>query len=168
MTGRRISQISGILAIAAASVAVAAFLASSRPDPNGRPSSTAEVEDRVMSPFCPGVLLRDCPTQEAIELRARIKGVVQKGWTNSQIDEWLVDSYGERVLASPRALETWLVPSAWLLVGIALVSTLAAKWSKRKPADPESRLEPDGAEVLAQDRARIEAELRAFAEESTE
>lgn len=162
MTARRISQASGVLAIAAAAVAVAAFFVSSRPDPKARPRSSEEVQSRVMSPYCPGVLLADCPTSEAVRLRLRINEKVQSGWTNSQIDEWLVESYSEKVLASPRGSYAWLVPSAWVLAGAGLVGLLALRWTRREAPDAE---EP---EIAAIDRARLDNELRAFSEESTE
>lgn len=162
MNARTISRVSGLLALAAALVAVTAYLASStRPDPDARPTG-GEVQSRVMSPFCPGLTLEDCPTDEAVVLRGRIDEKVREGWTNRRIDEWLVAIYGEGVLGSPSSPAVWAVPTAWVLGGSAAVCLLLSSWAKKKKA-----LETP-AEVTDRDRARLEAELQSFANGTTE
>lgn len=144
----------GAIAVAGA---VAVMVAARRVDPDAKPTA-AEVERRVMSPFCPGVLLADCQTRQSADLKRRIDGRVSDGWTNRQIDAWLVSNYSKNVLATPPGLLPWAIPAAVLLIGAVLL--LARRGRGETPLE----IEP----VPPGDRARLEAELTEFARGRTE
>jgi cytochrome c-type biogenesis protein CcmH/NrfF len=124
------------IAVAALALAVALgmFLAYRGPDPNETPTSR-EVQNRVMSPFCPGVLLADCTSSESAALRQRIEDRIDKGWTNRQIDSWLIDEYGRNVLARPNGLLALAVPVSMLFIGAALIAYVALR--RRTPVQPQ-------------------------------
>lgn len=150
-----------VAGLAVAATATAALAAGRGPDPAAIPTAD-EVERRVMSPFCPGLTLSDCPTTQAAELRGRIAGRIDAGGTNEEIDRWLVGSYGESVLARPRGPAAFLVPLAALMTGTALLVIGVSRWARARPRD----------EVVAplsdSELHRLEADLHAFRERGIE
>lgn len=147
------------LVLLAVGAAVAGAIAAQGPDPDAAPTSV-EVQRRVMSPFCPGVLLVDCQTRQSAELIGRIEDRIDRGWTNAEIDEWLSDNYGKDVLAAPSGALPWLVPAAMLIAGAGIVAFIGARRG-RAPSESQPA-EPNGY------RERIEADLESFARSETE
>jgi cytochrome c-type biogenesis protein CcmH/NrfF len=120
-----------------------------------------EIAAKVMSPFCPGVTLENCPSDKAVALRARIESWAENGWDEDRIMAELVDLYGDPIRAVPPAsgsgLWAWLAPGVAVLGGAALVTWLARRWARRPPASNDE-LPVVGAET----RARIDKELDAL------
>lgn len=86
----------------------------------------------TMSPFCPGRLLKDCPSTAATDLKHEIKERLSKGETEEQIIASLEEKYGDQVYALPRndlmGQIAWLTPVAFLILGGIIVGT----WLLRK------------------------------------
>ncbi len=83
----------------------------------------------VMSPYCPGRTLADCPSPQAQELRAWIADQEAQGRSRDEVEEQLYRLYGDMILSAPRAegwgLVAYLVPvGAFLLGGAVLVAFL--------------------------------------------
>jgi cytochrome c-type biogenesis protein CcmH len=149
-----------IAAIAVALGAAFAVIAGRTPDPSAVPTSE-EVSKRVMSPFCPGLTLAECPTRQAAELRTRIEEKISAGWTNRQIDAWLVANYGEGALGRPPEAAVWAVPAILLAAGVLIVALLVARWAGGRGRAPD----PD---LTGPERELVELDLRRFSEEATE
>jgi cytochrome c-type biogenesis protein CcmH len=147
-------------AIAVAVAAAMALGAGRGPDPEAVPTPR-EVQDRVMSPYCPGLTLTECPSTQAVELRERVREKVEAGWTNREIDGWLVSTYGESVLGRPRGAASWLAPALAVALGAALLALGLARRARRAP-------EPEPSPPAPEERERLLADLRAFAEGGTE
>jgi cytochrome c-type biogenesis protein CcmH/NrfF len=85
------------------------------------PPAARTVINSVMSPYCPGLLLSNCPSPSADSLRRAIVARAAGGETESQLRQALVDVYGEQVLAAPAmrgaGVVAWTVPFI-LIVGI--------------------------------------------------
>jgi len=73
----------------------------------------------LMSPFCPGRTLADCPSANAEPVKAQIRDWVAIGLTDAEIHERLQDEYGDVVEGGPRSQATALLP--WILLGMAAV-----------------------------------------------
>lgn len=148
-----------IAIVALAVVALVALFASRRPYPNAIPTS-AQVWARVMSPYCEGLTLEECPSSESVELRREIAAKVAAGWTNAQIDEWLVANFGEAVLGRPASAWSWSVPILIFGSGALMVWIFSRKLSGRTreafPEIDEGQLE------------RVRSDFREFVEETTE
>jgi cytochrome c-type biogenesis protein CcmH/NrfF len=120
----------------------------------------AEVANRIsseiMSPFCDGVTLHECPSEEAVALRGRIERWVRRGWSEAQITERLERAYGPSVRALPPSSGTgalaWIVPGLALAGGAVWAWSRARLWSARTP----SARPP---EVSDEERRRLEVEL---------
>jgi len=129
-------------------VAVFGFVsAAGASDLPGEKLST-EISTTIMSPYCPGRTLSACPSTKALELRKKIKSRALKGEGKEQILAWLQQTYGESVLAAPRAgiakVLAWTVPFIFVLLGLLLSllkakSLRASKGSEIKVVGPENR-----------------------------
>lgn len=107
-----------------------------------------EISSLVMSPFCPGRTLNDCPSSSASELRANITAMLSSGKSQEEVLEELYMRYGEQIRAMPKkegiGLLAWILPGAFLFAGAAFLGVWlrrhrrAAVSVQQKPAlDPE-------------------------------
>ncbi len=95
-------------------------------DPDSLESRANRINQTVMCPVCPGESI----DQSQNPLAARMRGIVLdrlgQGWTEQQIKDHFVESYGDSVLLSPPArgfsLLIWILPP----VGVAIAAAAAA------------------------------------------
>jgi cytochrome c-type biogenesis protein CcmH len=118
-----------------------------------------DISAQIMSPYCPGVTLHDCPSDSATALRTRIADMAADGMTRSEIMAELVDEFGPTIRAAPATTGTGLL--AWILPAVAiLVGAMTAWWLARRWAASESASGPASAEMLTPaERRVIDAEL---------
>ena len=97
----------------------------------------------IMSPYCPGMTLANCPSEAAAQLRTEIAGRFRAGESRAAIVDGLVGRFGDTIRGTPRprgvALFLWVVPG---LVGAAIVWALIRSASSRPGAwttDAEDR-----------------------------
>lgn len=123
----------------------------------------AEVSGSVMSPFCPGVTLHDCPSAEADKWRRRIAAWARSGMSKRQIIDRLETQFDPSIRAVPPAggsgLAAWLLPAVVVVAGIATAVVLARRWSARPAAQDPPPPSPE-------DRQRLEVELAKFREQA--
>ena len=62
-----------------------------------------ELSGEMMSPFCPGRTLADCPSPQADSLRMWILVQEAAGRSRPDVEEELYERYGDVILAAPRA-----------------------------------------------------------------
>jgi cytochrome c-type biogenesis protein CcmH/NrfF len=115
----------------------------------------------LMSPFCPGLLLADCRSSAAQELRAEIRDRFERGETEDDIVRDLVARFGSHVRAVPPmegfGLLAWVFPPF-----MAAATFLALAWRVRR-ATPHGHIQEKI--VPADDpamTARLEQELWAL------
>lgn len=95
------------------------------PDPASAEEPTprwaTEVTRELMSPFCPGVTIAECPSDQAKSLAAWIVVQADSGASKQEVLDTLYARYGDQVRAAPRAegfgLAAYLVPIAVFAVG---------------------------------------------------
>jgi cytochrome c-type biogenesis protein CcmH len=114
-----------------------------------------------MSPWCPGLLLSDCRSSAAVELRDEVRRDLQAGAGEAEVRARIEARVGEKLLAAPHArgfgLVAWITPFA--MVALGLLATLG--WMRSHRTTPAQRV-PDRAADPAM-RARLEEEKRRFA-----
>lgn len=127
------------------------------------PPSTEEVKDRAYAlgkilrcPVCQGLSVADSQSDAAVAMQNRIKELVALGYSDDQIVDYFIGSYGEFVLLQPKKKHwfVWVAPGVGLLLGIGVV---AIRWrSSEIPTEPVV-----SEEVVSEDqyRAQILAEL---------
>lgn len=119
-----------------------------------------EISREVMSPFCKGVTLHDCPSQAAADLRRQIEQWAADGWSKPRIMDELEERYGPSIHAVPQdsaGTPAWLLPGIALALGLVGLAWLAPRWAKRSTTD--------GPPIDPIERARVEQELAALREE---
>jgi cytochrome c-type biogenesis protein CcmH len=107
--------------LAAAAIAVVAVSVSAQPrDPA---AEAQKIFTTVMSPYCPGLLLADCPSPAAFELRAEIRRRLDAGESAAAVERDLYHRYGEVIRAVPPPAGwggvLWAAPAAALAISLA-------------------------------------------------
>lgn len=106
--------------------------------PQGTPLSGAQLERKTMEisselrcPVCQGLAIGDSPSIMAANMKAQVRELLQRGYTEAQILSYFEKSYGQFVLLKPKfqgvnAL-VWVLPIAVLAIGFVLVVSKAKK-----------------------------------------
>lgn len=92
----------------------------------------------IMSPFCPGRALTDCPSPDAGALREEIRVLLRSGMGEDAIRSELGRRYGDVVMAEPASGWGWVLPVSILAVGMVLLGTALARLSARRAAEASS------------------------------
>ncbi len=112
----------------------------------------------LMSPYCEGLLLSDCPSSQAAALRDTIRAQLRRGQTPDEVVDNMVGIYGRWILSAPPAegvgAIVWFAPVVALIVGLGLV----AVWLNRRTAQtaPDKRAPPPAAAPDSHERVRRE------------
>jgi len=93
--------------------------------------------------MCQNQSLADSNAQIARDLRGEILGLMRRGRSDAQIEQFLVARYGEFVLYKPRVeASTWLLwfgPALVLLAGGAVVATIVRRRSRATIGNDETQ-----------------------------
>jgi cytochrome c-type biogenesis protein CcmH len=85
-----------------------------------------DLSHNLMSPYCPGRTLSDCPSPQADELRLWILEQARAGATREEVEAELFRSFGDQLRQAPRAegfgLLAYAVPGVFLLAGGVLLA----------------------------------------------
>lgn len=80
--------------------------------------------NRVMSPYCPGLLLAACPSPAAEELRNEIRARLKAGESADAIEQAMHAQFGGRTRAAPAfsgvGVVVWTIPIVLFLCGGAV------------------------------------------------
>ena len=94
-----------------------------------------EVQGNILSPYCPGRLLKDCPSTAARDLKYSIKEQILKGSTSEEILENLLGEYGEEVRAVPKVegigMLAWILPGVFLVFGLVVLLIWVTSQTKK-------------------------------------
>ncbi|MDX6546212.1 MAG: cytochrome c-type biosis protein CcmH [Gaiellales bacterium] len=120
--------------------------------------SVADLENEVMCTVC-HLPLNESQSAFADGVRLQIQQKHDLGWSKQRTLDWLVQQYGEEVLAAPPkhgfGLLAWVVPGVVLVGGAVIAAVLAMSWSRgRRPPPPPPGVSDDPAMD-----ARIDADL---------
>ncbi|MDH3521019.1 MAG: cytochrome c-type biogenesis protein CcmH [Myxococcales bacterium] len=140
------------LLLLASSAAVAAD------DPEGW---AYQIAKELMSPFCPGRTLADCPSSHAETLRTWIIVQEAAGRSRADVEEELYERYGEVMRPAPRAeglgLAAYLAPSLMFLFGGGVVAVYL-RLNRRKTDAPRAEAagarDPELERIIDEELAR--------------
>lgn len=120
-----------------------------------------DISREMVSPYCPGITLHDCPSDNSLALRLRITGWAESGMDKDAIRLRLERDFGEDIWATPSTrgsgLWAWLLPIAAGVAGLALVTLLAVRWTRKTDAEA-----PNEPEATPEQRRRLDVELAAL------
>ena len=121
-----------------------------------------EIAGDLYCPVCPNTPLDVCETLACSEWREQIREQIATGMSKSEIADYFVEQYGERVLAKPRTdgftLLLWILPLVGVGFGLVALGAVLRGW--RREPDPVALAAPQDEAVSAEMRKRIEDELR--------
>jgi cytochrome c-type biogenesis protein CcmH len=130
---------------------------------NAHDQQAAALTRELMSPFCPGLLLSDCQSSGAGDLRAEIRARLEAGESKDQIVEDLVVRFGPGVRGRPETQGfggvAWAFP---LFLGVGTLLVVVRRLRKATPDANEQRCAPASADEDTVTAARIDAELCAL------
>ncbi len=120
---------------------------------------TYQVARDLMSPFCPGRTLADCPSPYAREVREQIRGALASGVPADEVARRVTAELGDEVRGRPRSAWGWWMPALVTLGGIGAAIGVIRRLGGRGPQQVGADVAPAPTtdEPLA---ALLEAELR--------
>jgi cytochrome c-type biogenesis protein CcmH len=108
-------------------------------DPTPSDDDVNRIAKQLYCPVCENIPLDVCPTQACEQWRGIIYDKLALGWDESQIKQYFVDQYGDRVLSTPPATGfNWLIyvlPPLAFVAGAGLLFRLFKNW-KETPTPP--------------------------------
>jgi cytochrome c-type biogenesis protein CcmH len=134
--------------------------------PQGTPLTGPQLERRTMEisselrcPVCQGLAIGDSPSQMAANMKAQVRELLERGYTEQQILSYFEKSYGQFVLLKPKFQGVnslvWILPLLALAGGFVLVVTKAKKLAKA-PVPVAAEPEPADDPYLARVREMVD------------
>lgn len=128
-----------------------------------------DLADELMSPYCPGRALSECPSPQAEDLRRWILDQASAGRSRAEVEAELYGEWGDTLRQAPRAegvgLVAYLIPVAVILAGAVLVAVFLRRQVATSPLPAEAAA-PHLAPVDADLERQLDEELRNRTEES--
>lgn len=130
-----------LVAVAVALIAVSPAVAHAQSDADAPNIDWAyQMAHELMSPFCPGRTLAECPSPNAAELRMWIRNQAAAGATRAEVEEMLYERFGEVIRSHPK-VEGWGVtayafPVLFFVLGGPLAYLLIRRLVDAKPTAP--------------------------------
>jgi cytochrome c-type biogenesis protein CcmH/NrfF len=94
---------------------------------------------RLLSPYCPGLMLDQCPSDNARILRDSIHGLALQGWNADAIEAWMLSNHGEEYRAVPKrsgaGLLAWILPPIALLLGLGGLGVALRRFVRKEVPD---------------------------------
>ena len=141
----RIRTVAALVVIAASLALMVAVLATDSAGSSDRVHSLAE---RLKCPICTSESIADSPSQVSRDLYDLITEQVADGWTDDEVFEFFIATYGEEALLDPKTggvgAFLWIAPIAAVALGAVVIA-------KRLGGEPN--------EVSEEERDRIAAAL---------
>lgn len=85
---------------------------------------SAQIFLELMSPYCPGRSLQDCPSTKAAELKQEIRDMVASGSSKQEIVDQMKTRFGDEILAMPPivgfGIMAWLLPIVFFGLGLVI------------------------------------------------
>jgi len=135
--------------------------------PQGTPLTGPQLERRTMEisselrcPVCQGLAIGDSPSIMAANMKAQVRELLERGYTEAQILSYFEKSYGQFVLLKPKfqgvnAL-VWILPILALAAGFLLVVTKAKKLETAPVKAATAEEEPADDPYLARVREMVD------------
>ena len=109
-----------------------------------------QLAQELMSPFCPGRSLADCPSPDAASLRMWILVQAAAGRSREDVERELYERYGEMIRSTPKVegagLAAYLIPIGVFVGGGVLVAWFLRRATRRaadQPLPAPAALDPE-------------------------
>jgi cytochrome c-type biogenesis protein CcmH/NrfF len=133
----RSNRLAGVAAVTAAALVFGAAAAAQQDDPVAWGYAMAH---DLMSPFCPGRTLSQCTSPQAAELRQWIILQAAAGASRAEVEQILLDRYGDSMLQAPKAAGwgafAYAIPIVFFFAGGFVVYWLIRRLSSPDHSTP--------------------------------
>ena len=108
-----------------------------------------DLAGELMSPYCPGRTLSECPSPQAKTLRMWLLVQEAGGRTREEVAAELVERFGEGILPAPRpqgfGLAAYVIPVVVFVAGGLIVFTFLRRQTREAPPPPttDQPLDPE-------------------------
>ena len=138
-----------------------AVLVGSAPPARAAQGWAYDLMNELMSPYCPGRLLADCPSPQAQTLRMWLIVQEASGRSRDEVEAEVVARYGESVLGAPKAqgigLTAYVMPALAFLAGGGLLFWFLRRQTHSRPPPPPASgapLDPELERLVDEQLAR--------------
>jgi cytochrome c-type biogenesis protein CcmH len=108
----------GVVTVALAAVVVIGLITA----PSAEANRAEAIGSRIKCPVCQGEAIADSPAELSESMMALVEERIAQGWSDEQIIDAFVASYGEWILLDPPIAPAtallWLIPAAGVAVGV--------------------------------------------------
>ena len=125
-----------------------------------------QLSGELMCPVCDGQTIDGSSAQIAIDMRLKVRELLEEGNTNAEIRDYFVVRYGEEILAAPGrsgfSLLAWVMPIIIVggLIGIALVTIRNMRKATLQPVASTPTAPPSsGDSDLSEFLAKVDEDL---------
>ncbi len=98
--------------------------------------SAHELSRELMSPYCPGRTLADCPSPDAGAVREEIRVALRAGEPVDSIRKRIEARFGAVVVGVPTTALGWLIPILGLAAGAGVLVLVLRRALRRPPLHP--------------------------------
>jgi cytochrome c-type biogenesis protein CcmH/NrfF len=100
------------------------------------------ISSDVMSPYCPGRTLADCPSPNAAALREEVRELLTAGVPEAEVRARLEARFGDDIVGVPRSVWGWILPALALMLGAWALIMALRSLSQRSPLEATA-VDPD-------------------------
>ncbi|MEM7409127.1 MAG: cytochrome c-type biogenesis protein CcmH [Myxococcota bacterium] len=133
-------------------------------DPEGPPPWAYAMAGELLSPFCPGRTLTECPSPQAESLRMWIIVQAAAGRSRQDIEAELYERYGDDIRSTPRTdgigITAYLLPAFAFFGGGGLLAWFLVMATRRGGGGGGGDGAPPPAPLDAEQERRLDAALR--------
>ncbi|HEY0142925.1 MAG TPA: cytochrome c-type biogenesis protein [Thermoanaerobaculia bacterium] len=108
--------------------------------------TTNTLGGKLRCPVCQGLSVTDSPAEMAVNMKAQVRELLERGYTEEQILKYFELSYGQFVLLEPKFegfnAMVWLLPALGLLFGGAVVYFTFRRLAKAPAPGPVAEAPP--------------------------
>lgn len=124
-----------------------------------------DIAKELHPPGCTDSMTADyCMLYTAHDLRAEIMDMLSLGKEKNQIIDELVQKYGERILAAPKAegfhLLAWILPGAAILSGGSMIAVLLYVWVRRSSKTREVEAHSQQQSISTEESQQVQEQLK--------
>jgi len=108
-------------------------------------SLARDIAAEMPSPYCPGRSIASCPSEPARELEDDILGLAKQGKDREQIEQILVQRFGEEKMGKAHQSEVIVAITIAAILALFAIITMARKWLRPALATDSTVAQPDAA-----------------------
>ena len=135
--------------------------------------TSKDIEKELMCQCGCTMVVDVCDCETANQIRIKITEMISQGQGKSQIVDYFVKQYGEKMLSSPPKrgfnLVAWILPFASVAVGAAALFFILKAWVRKGREGTEgvsvTLVQPVSVQESEEYRGRLQEELKKYKEE---